>query len=291
MYDRILLPTDGSDAAIAAEDATFEIAAAHDATVDVLNVADTARDSVTNVQGEVVDALVSEGERIVEAVEERADERGVTVRTAVLQGDPSATIADYASEYDVDLVVMPTKGRSGLERVLLGSVTERVISSTPVPVLVLNPDADREFAYPFERVLVPTDGTTAGDRGVSAGSAVATGTGATLHLLTVVEGASLGPDVRSAGTSERLTAAAEEVLEQAREQAVAAGVETVETATEHGQPYREIRSFVEEPGVDLVVLGVDDDSEFGRFLWGGVTSKLVRTSPVPVLLTGQSTAE
>jgi nucleotide-binding universal stress UspA family protein len=288
MYDRILLPTDGSEEATAVADVATEIAAVHDATVSVLNVADTTRDSVTNVRGQVVDALVQEGERIVDAVEERARNRGVSVETDVLQGDPSPTIVEYAREYDIDLVVMPTRGRRGLERVLLGSVTERVISSAPVPVLVCNPDSEFSFTYPSERVLVPVDGSDAADRGLSAGIDVAAATGATVHLLTVVETASLGPDVRSASTTDRLTESAEETLADARARAEDAGIDSVVTAVEQGQPYREIRSYIDDEDIDQVVLGTGDESDFGRFLWGGVTAKLVRSSPVPVLMARHS---
>ena len=284
MYDRILLPTDGSEEATAVADVALEIAAAHDAAVHVLNVADTTRDSVTNVRGQIVDALVEEGDRIVDVVEERGRDWGVTVQTAVLQGDPSPTIVDYAAEYDIDLVVMPTRGRRGLERVLLGSVTERVISSAPVPVLVCNPGSEFAFTYPSERVLVPTDGSDAANRALSAGIDVADATGATLHLLTVAETASLGPDVRSASTTERLTETAEETIEDARTRAADAGIDSLETAVRQGQPYQEIRSFIDDEDIDLVVLGTGEASDFGRFLWGGVTSKLVRSSPIPVLM-------
>jgi len=288
MYDRILLPTDGSEEATAVVDVALEIAAAHDASVHVLNVADTTRDSVTNVRGQVVDALVEEGERIVDAVEERARDWGIPVQTTVLQGDPSPTIVDYASQYDIDLVVMPTRGRRGLERVLLGSVTERVVSSAPVPVLVCNPGSEFAFTYPSERVLVPIDGSDAADRALSAGIDVAAATGATLHLLTVVETAGLGPDVRSASTTERLTEAAEDTLDDARARVEDAGVTSLETVVEQGQPYREIRSYVDDADVDLVVLGTGDESDFGQFLWAGVTAKLVRSSPVPVLMARHS---
>jgi nucleotide-binding universal stress UspA family protein len=62
------------------------------------------------------------------------------VTTEVLQGDPVETIADYAGEYGVDLVVMGTHGRGGVSRMLLGSVTERVVRTAPVPVLTVRVD-------------------------------------------------------------------------------------------------------------------------------------------------------
>ena len=66
MYDQLLFPTDGSDGAEAVTDDVLDIAAAHDATLHVLNVADTAHDSVTRVGDEVIDVFEQEGDTLVE---------------------------------------------------------------------------------------------------------------------------------------------------------------------------------------------------------------------------------
>lgn len=121
MFDRILFPTDGSDGASAAFDHVLDIAADHGATVHVLNVADTTHDSVTRIDGEIVDVLEREGEEIVEAVADRAADRGIETVTKVLQGGVAETIATYAGEHEMDLVAMPTRGRTGFDRLLLGA--------------------------------------------------------------------------------------------------------------------------------------------------------------------------
>lgn len=139
MYERILVPTDGSDAATAALHHGIDLARAVGATVDVLYVADTSRDSVTVVGGETVDALESKGASIVEDAVELGRERGVGVDTEVLQGDPRETIVDYADQRGVDLVVLGAGDRHGLERYLLGSVTDRVVRTADVPVLTVRP--------------------------------------------------------------------------------------------------------------------------------------------------------
>ena len=123
MYETILFPTDGSDAANAALEHALDLAGTYDATLYVINVADTNRDSVTTLGTTVVDALAEEGESVVQTVAERAQERGVDVTTEVLQGDPPTTIADYAEERGIDLLVMGTHGRRGLDQHLLESVT------------------------------------------------------------------------------------------------------------------------------------------------------------------------
>jgi nucleotide-binding universal stress UspA family protein len=137
MYDTVLVPTDGSDAAAAALDHAVDIAGRYDATVRVLYVADTNRDSVTTVGNEVVDALEIEGQRIVADAAERVRAAGVPVVEAVETGDPVETIHDYAARVGADLVVMGTQGRTGLDRLLLGSTTERAIRTLDVPVLAV----------------------------------------------------------------------------------------------------------------------------------------------------------
>jgi len=141
VFDRILFPTDGGDGASVAFDHVLDIAADHGATVRILNVADTTHDSVTRVDGDIVDVLEREGDEVVEAAADRAADRGVETVTEVLQGGVAETIAAYAGERGIDLVAMLTRGRTGLDRLLLGSTTERTVRTSRVPVLTV-PDPD-----------------------------------------------------------------------------------------------------------------------------------------------------
>ena len=140
MYDDVLFTTDGSDASLSALDHALDVADRYGATLHVLYVADTNRDSVTVVGDEVVDALVREGEAAVRPVVERARARGLHVVDEVVQGDPATAIAEYADARGVDLIVMATAGRSGVDRLLLGSVTERVMRTADASVLTVRAD-------------------------------------------------------------------------------------------------------------------------------------------------------
>jgi nucleotide-binding universal stress UspA family protein len=283
MYDRILFPTDGSEPAESALDYALRIATEHGSTLHILNVADTSRDSLTQIQGEVIDALEQEGERIVAEATQRARDRGISVVSEVVQGTPSASIVKYSDRFDVDLIVMPTHGRRGLERFLIGSVTERVTNTAAVPVITVNPDRDRPLTYPGEDLLVPTDGSRGAELALAEGIDVAKATGATLHLLHVVETGGLGPDARSALKEDELTGRANDIVAEATEEIEEASLDAVTSVIEYGDPSRVIRDYMDENEIDLAILGTHGQTDFSRYAMGGVSAKLVRTSPVPVM--------
>lgn len=141
MYDNILLPTDGSEAMDAVIEHARELAAVHDATLHTLYVANTAALSDLPMESSwegVNSALHQQGKRAVQAVEEAVGD--LPIETSVIEGSPSKEIVSYAEDEDCDVIVMGTHGRSGVDRLLLGSVAERVIRSAKAPVLTVNVD-------------------------------------------------------------------------------------------------------------------------------------------------------
>lgn len=135
MYGRILVPTDGSETADAAMAEAIDLAAEHGAEVHVLYVVNT-RYYDTSIES-AVDPLREEGQRHLDRLADAAAEAGVPVTTAVEVGRPARTILEYVDDHGVDLVVMGTRGRGGLRRRVLGSVTEHVVSHADVPVQVV----------------------------------------------------------------------------------------------------------------------------------------------------------
>ncbi|MFC7069109.1 universal stress protein [Halobaculum lipolyticum] len=138
MYDAILVPTDGSRAADAAVAHAVELADRFDATLHALYVVDAGAYSLLEGEpGFVADALEREGEAAVSRVAAAADDVDLAVVESVVAGTAYREILAYADDHDVDLIVMGTHGRRGLDRYLLGSVTERVVRSASQPVLTV----------------------------------------------------------------------------------------------------------------------------------------------------------
>ncbi|MFC3477022.1 universal stress protein [Halobacterium litoreum] len=143
-YEHILVPTDGSDATREAVEHAVDLAAEHDATIHALYVVNSASFAGLPMDSSwesVASMLNEEGASALDDVETLADEHGVAVERALVDGNPSREIVRYAEEEGCDLVVMGTHGRGGIDRLLLGSVAEKVVRSSSVPVLTVRVDA------------------------------------------------------------------------------------------------------------------------------------------------------
>jgi nucleotide-binding universal stress UspA family protein len=148
MYEYILIPTDGSDVAESAVEHALDLAERYDAEVHALYVVDI--DSVNLGLGteqvdrlkqgrfDEMEELKSKANEATGVVAARGAERDVEVVEHVAGGRPHKVIADYADDHGMDLIVMGSHGRAGVRRALLGSVTERTLRSTHVPVLVVD---------------------------------------------------------------------------------------------------------------------------------------------------------
>lgn len=157
-YANILVPTDGSDLALRALDEALTIAGFTNATIHVLYVVDdtTIAELATNAGlddvsfdsdvDDLFERFEAVGEHAIADVRDAAADHDVAVRTAIRSGIPRDEILGYADENDIDLIVMGTHGRRGVERYVLGSTTERVLRRASVPVLSVRRETDQESA-------------------------------------------------------------------------------------------------------------------------------------------------
>ncbi|MBZ6496088.1 universal stress protein [Natrinema longum] len=283
MYEDILLPFDGSDGAAETLHHAAEIAHWADATIHVLFVADTTRDSVTVVEKRVVDALVREGKGIVEEAEKTLDTLGVDYDSDVVQGNPAPTVVEYAERYDYDVIVMPTHGREGVSRYLIGSVTEKVIRLSSVPVLTARMQPDERLVFPYEDILLPTDGSATATHAAEHGLSFAAALDATVHVLSVVDDTSLNLDVRSTVSGRNSEQAGTDAVDDLVSEAETRGVSNTVRHVEHGSPIEVILDTIESNEIHAVVMGTTGRRGSDRILLGSVAEKTARSAPVPVI--------
>lgn len=284
MYERILLPVDESTESSELLHHASELAHWADAEVELLYVADTNRDSVTLTDGNVVDALVESGEDVVEEAGRVLDSLGVEYTADVVQGVPAQTIVEYAETYEFDLVAMPTSGREGLSRYLLGSVTEKVVRLSSVPVLTASETDTLEF--PYESLLIPTDGSDSSIRAAEHALELAGELDATVHVVSATDDSVLANVEESLGGEGQQTAA-EAAVDAVVDAAEGHGVEDVETHVGAGAPDEVILDYLEDHGIHAVVMGTTGRRGVDRVLLGSVAEKTVRSALVPVITVGE----
>ena len=142
MYDRIVVPTDGSVGSAHVALQAIDLAETYGATIHVLHIVDeTVQALIAGFEDE--EEFEDRGRDAVERVAGMARHHGVDVVTAIETGNPAEGIVDYADEIDADLIVSGTHGRSGVKRRLIGSVAENVVRQARCPVMTVRlPETD-----------------------------------------------------------------------------------------------------------------------------------------------------
>ena len=288
MYDRILVPTDGSDHALRAMEHAQRLSNAFSAAVYVLNVVDLdAAGGPFNMGGldeEFIERLKQRGHNEVQSSVAKFRD-GIDVQTEVTTGTPSNVILQYADENDIDLLVMGTHGRSGVKRYLLGSVAESVVRRSDPPVITVRTTDQPQVVDGYDDILVPTDGSTHAGLAAEHGIEIAKRFDARIHAVHIVDIRALSgtPDaVVSASFSQQLTAHGEEVTESVAERARATGLD-VTTTVQQGMPSSTLLSYVQEHDIDLVTMGSAGRTGLDRYLIGSTTNRIIRQSEAPVL--------
>lgn len=139
-YRNIVIATDGSEYSKRAISYGIELAKISGAMVHALHVVDTTSSisqSWTVGKGSISEILKKEGEKAISEIKEREEASGIEVKEVLLEGHPSNEIIDFAENNNIDLIVMGTLGKTGLDRYMMGSVAEKVVRGSKVPVLVV----------------------------------------------------------------------------------------------------------------------------------------------------------
>ena len=288
--NRILCPVDFSEFSEHALLFAMRMAKWYGARLRVLHVMPAMPPSAGNELAGVSRALTA---RNLTAFIERNRISGIDVDSEIVESpDPSATILGYANRFDADLVVTGSHGRSGIQRVLLGSVVEALLHKSGRPVLAIPSHIDprrMSGAITFKRVLCAVDFGGPSLAALAYAFSIAEECDARLTLLHVIE---MPPDLQHApappyyaveGTRTEAEAESRRRLaalipEEARDFC------TIETAVLEGSASREILRMAEAGDVDLIVLGVHGRNAFDLAFFGSNSKDLIRQAHCPVLV-------
>lgn len=215
---------------------------------------------------------------------------GVPIEIKLLEGNPWRVIREEAELWPADLLVMGTHGRSEVERLLLGSVTEKVLRSVTCPILMAGqsvpPPRKRQF---FRRILCASDLAPGSQRTLDTALALANENGARVVLVHVIEST---PALAGRGPSPlpEISLLQSKLVDQAHNQLreVLAHAQPnlceVTERVETGTAWSEILRVASEMNADLIIVGAHACGAVGRMLFGSTASQVVRQASCPVLV-------
>jgi len=283
--EKILLSTDGSEYSEGAIREAIKLAKKCSSKLTVLSVIDT-NPEFDALAPQLMEKKEKGARQNLDAVQARARQEGVDCDTIVHEGEePYKYIVDEAIKSKSTMIVMGRRGRTGLKRLMMGSVTARVIGHAPCNVLVVPKAAQLEF----KNIVVATDGSKYSAAAASEALGLAKWNGSTLTVISVVPSDLMTPtDIDFTITQRELIAEkemheAEKSAKAVKEAAQKEGV-AVKAFVLSGRPADAIIETAQEKKADLIVLGSHGRTGVERLLMGSVAERVIVLASCPVLV-------
>jgi nucleotide-binding universal stress UspA family protein len=296
LFERIVVPLDGSDESEQIIPYAADLARAAGASLDLLRVVDTtdpvlAKHSSGHSFTQVVGILRSEAAGYLKTVEAGVGLYNVRVNTIVEEGAAATVITDVAGRHPGTVVALATHGKVGLGRLFSGSVADEVLRNTSCPVLLLGPHHAKRVGVGFGAAIVPLDGSELGEKALPLASGLSRALGTDLVLLRVqpasenlLEVATVGTD-GAASESDQL---ALNYLHAVRDDLERQGANSSEQRLVYGKPADGIMEVAgeveaEHPGT-FIIMTTHGRSGALRLALGSVADSVVSSAKQPVLV-------
>jgi nucleotide-binding universal stress UspA family protein len=211
---------------------------------------------------------------------------GVRTRLSVVEGDPASSILGTAGSECSNLICLGTHGRSGLDRLALGSVTEKVIRKATCPVLTVSEPREEgpPKAAPFEKMVCAVDFSMPSLKAIEYSLSLAEQAGGRLTLFHALEWVPEERGSDPAGVFRDYRLRMEEESRDRLERIVPGEAKSCcEVVVRTGRAYRELLTLAGELGAELIVMGVRGRNPLDLLLFGSTTAHVVRHAECPVL--------
>jgi nucleotide-binding universal stress UspA family protein len=291
IFSRILVGTDGSEAAEQAVDFAAKLAHEHGSELIVCHfvnwvatVSEVAASGAISDPG-LIEELRAAGNDFIERAVDRAKSAGVKATSRLIDGEPTSGILDLSVEEACTLIVVATHNRSGFEHFFIGSTTEAVLRGSTIPVLTVR--AGDQLIRPgrcFERIVVGIDDSEPSDAALATVIEFPPEDRARVLLVGAAGTAFVigGSDYQQAALDE-LHEQTEHVVDSATATALKRGCKFDHLVVD-GRPATALVATAEHEKSDLIVVGSHGPRGMRRLFIGSVAESIVETSPIPVLV-------
>ena len=282
MYARILVPLDGSPQSEQVLHHARNLAQTFKASIDLVSAVEKQPD----VPDSVAKDLEKECQDYLNGIAS-AFPAGLKPGRIVETGRPAeVVILEQAETRDATLIVMGTRGFSGLKRLILGSVAHKVVQAANTPVLLIPPDAKSPEGGPveFERLIVPLDGSTLAEHILPHAVSAAKTLDMELILLRAYNPRFPGTTIRMHEVSQIVHDSAENYLKEKVSELQAEGLTKVSYKIVRGNPSEQITDFAIETPNSVTAMCTHGRHGVGRWLLGSVTHAVIQCMEEPVLV-------
>lgn len=300
MFDHIVVPLDGSELSEAALAYVTPLAVKLNSKVVLLHV---DGDPYIDMFGEVTTAPSYRSQEsmwnYLSSISERLQAKGVECEINRESGAAAAVILKYIEEQKPDLIAMSTHGRSGVQRMVVGSVTATVVPRAQVPVLVVHPREDERLAgMSFQSLIVPLDMSARSEDAMPFAAQLTGALGLDTTLLTCIP----APLQMHTGFAPEMYPYTDDLIQQGRETANTylqditrdvneeRGIDAQWKALEGG-PASKIVEYAQAQPNSLIAMCTQGRTGLGRWVLGSVTDAVIRTGNTPVLVIPHSEGE
>lgn len=212
-----------------------------------------------------------------------SSEFGIEAESLVCEGEPPEVIVDIAREKKADLIAMGTYGRKGLKRLLMGSVTSRVVVNAPCDVLVVKKPCS-ECTGEYKSILVPFDGSEFSKKALNRACELSKIDDSLITALYVIPRyEEMVEFFRTASIEKSLHLEAQKIVDKAKELAAGEGV-TITTLMEQGNAGDKIVDTARKQGNDLIVMGTCGWSGVNKAIMGSSTERVITHAACPILV-------
>lgn len=269
-FNNLLLASDGSEFSEGAVRESLKLAKECSAKLTVLTVVEINPEFESYAPG-AMEKIEQDARSYAETVKEKADKEGLSCDILVRKSaNPYEAIVEEAQKASVDVIVMGRRGRTGLKRLLMGSVTARVIGHSPVSVLVV----PRAAELKFEKILVATDGSRYSEAAAREAVGFAKCSGGSITALSIAD--VMGDSVAMKAVEED----ARKVTDIAEKE----GVKAEALAEKNKSSDEGIVSVARQKGCDLIVVGSHGRTGLKRLLMGSVAERVVGHAECAVMV-------
>ncbi|MDD5153473.1 MAG: universal stress protein [Desulfovibrionales bacterium] len=268
-HEKILVATDGSRYSEKALDGAVNIARKCGSSLYVLNVVELNPEFMS-LAPEAVEKMERDSRTLLEETKERVSQKGITCETVIHEGEqPYEFIVSEAKRKKADLIVIGTHGRTGLKKLLMGSVAARVIGHAPCPVMVI----PLRGSVGLKNILVATDGSIYAEAAVKEAISIAAACDSKLSAVCVVKGQ----------RPTKYTSEAEKIVERVVKGAAKSNIQA-EGIVREGEPYEVIADLAREKKVDIIIMGRYGRTGLTKLLMGSVTKRVIGHASCAVLV-------